>query len=39
MNEAAVTKGAAALRQSDETLTHRGHDLWPATLQWVAEAK
>ncbi len=25
--------------KSDETLMHRGHDLWPATLKWVAEAK
>jgi hypothetical protein len=30
---------AAGLRQSDETPMHRGHDLWLATLKWVAEAK
>jgi hypothetical protein len=24
--------------KSDETLMHRGHDLWLATLKWVAEA-
>jgi hypothetical protein len=28
-----------SLRKSDETLMHRGHDLWLATLKWVAEAK
>ena len=39
MDEAGVGKDAAALRQSDETLMHRGHDLWLATLKWVAEAK
>jgi Polyketide cyclase / dehydrase and lipid transport len=31
--------GYAGLRQSDETLMHRGHDLWLATLKWVAEGK
>jgi uncharacterized protein YndB with AHSA1/START domain len=30
---------AAHLRQSDESLMHRGHDLWLATLKWVAEGK
>ena len=39
MDEAGVGKDAAALRNSDETLMHRGHDLWLATLKWVAEAK
>jgi len=39
MDEAGVGKDAAGLRQSDETLMHRGHDLWLATLKWVAEAK
>lgn len=39
MEEAGVGKDAAGLRQSDETLMHRGHDLWLATLKWVAEAK
>jgi uncharacterized protein YndB with AHSA1/START domain len=34
-----VGKGpdAAHLRQTDEGLMHRGHDLWLATLRWVAE--
>ena len=32
-------KDARALRKSDETLMHRGHDLWLASLKWVAEAK
>jgi uncharacterized protein YndB with AHSA1/START domain len=39
MDEAGVGKDAAGLRQSDETLMHRGHDLWLASLKWVAEAK
>jgi uncharacterized protein YndB with AHSA1/START domain len=30
---------AANLRQTDEGLMHRGHDLWLATLRWVAEDK
>ena len=35
-----VGKGpdAAHLRQTDEGLMHRGHDLWLATLKWMAEA-
>jgi uncharacterized protein YndB with AHSA1/START domain len=35
-----VGKGqdAAHLRQSDEGLMHRGHDLWLATLRWMAES-
>jgi Polyketide cyclase / dehydrase and lipid transport len=39
MDEVGIGKDAAALRQSDETLMHRGHDLWLATLKWVAETK
>jgi hypothetical protein len=39
MNEAGTGKDAAGLRMSDETLMDRGHDLWLATLKWVAEAK
>jgi hypothetical protein len=39
MDEAGIGPDAAALRKSDETLMHRGHDLWLATLKWVAEAK
>ena len=34
-----VLRDGAALRKSDETLMHRGHDLWLATLKWVAESK
>ena len=32
-------RDAANLRQIDEGLMHRGHDLWLATLRWVAESK
>jgi hypothetical protein len=39
MDEAGIGEDAAALRRSDETLMHRGHDLWLATLKRVAEAK
>jgi hypothetical protein len=39
MNEAGVGKDTAELRKSDETLMHRGQDLWLATLKWFAEAK
>jgi hypothetical protein len=38
MEEAGVGKDASGLRKSDETLMRRGHDLWLATLKWVAEA-
>ena len=36
-----VGKGADAskLRQTNEGLMHRGHDLWLATLRWVSENK
>jgi uncharacterized protein YndB with AHSA1/START domain len=30
---------AAHLRQADESLMHRGHDLWLATLKWVSEGR
>jgi hypothetical protein len=30
---------AAHLRETDESLMHRGHDLWLATLKWVSEGK
>ena len=30
---------AKRLRESDEGLMHRGHDLWIATLRWVAEGR
>ena len=39
MDEAGIGKDAAGLRRSDETLMHRGHDLWLASLKWIAEAK
>lgn len=39
MDEAGIGKDAAGLRRGDETLMHRGHDLWLATLKWVAEAQ
>jgi len=34
-------RGAAAvrLRQTDEGLMHRGHDLWLASLKWVSESR
>jgi hypothetical protein len=36
-----VEKGGDAkkLRETDEGLMHRGHDLWLATLRWVSENK
>jgi hypothetical protein len=36
-----VGKGADAahLRETDESLMHRGHDLWLATLKWVSEGR
>jgi uncharacterized protein YndB with AHSA1/START domain len=36
-----VGKGPSAkhLRETDEGLMHRGHDLWIATLKWIAEGK
>jgi hypothetical protein len=27
------------LRDTDESLMHRGHDLWLATLKWISEGK
>jgi uncharacterized protein YndB with AHSA1/START domain len=39
MDEAGVGPGAAAFRQADEDRMHRGHDLWLATLKWVAEGR
>jgi hypothetical protein len=32
-------KDAVHLRDTDEGLMHRGHDLWLATLKWVSEGK
>jgi hypothetical protein len=37
MNEAGIGNDAVHLRETDKSLTHRGHDLWLATLKWVAE--
>jgi len=37
MDEAGIGKAAAQLRETDDSLMHRGHDLWLATLKWVAE--
>jgi hypothetical protein len=28
---------AAHLRETDQSLMHRGHDLWLATLKWMSE--
>jgi hypothetical protein len=38
-DEVGKVKDAAHLRESDEGLMHRGHDLWLATLKWVSEGK
>ena len=38
-DEVGMGSSAAHLRQSDESLMHRGHDLWLATLKWMAEGK
>ena len=39
MDEAGIGNDAAHLRETDESLMHRGHDLWLATLKWTAEGK
>ena len=36
-DEVGKGKGAVHLRETDEGLMHRGHDLWLATLKWVSE--
>jgi NAD(P)-dependent dehydrogenase (short-subunit alcohol dehydrogenase family) len=38
-DEVGIGKDAAHLRATDESLMHRGHDLWLATLKWVAEGR
>jgi hypothetical protein len=38
-DEVGKGKDAAHLRETDEGLMHRGHDLWLATLRWVSEGK
>ena len=32
-------ESAVHLRETDEGLMHRGHDLWLATLKWISESK
>ena len=36
-DEVGIGPDAAAFRESNQGLLHRGHDLWLATLKWVAE--
>jgi uncharacterized protein YndB with AHSA1/START domain len=38
-DEVGIGKDAARLRETDESLIHRSHDLWLATLKWVSEGK
>jgi uncharacterized protein YndB with AHSA1/START domain len=38
-DEVGMGKDAAHLRETDESLMHRGHDLWLATLKWTAEGR
>jgi uncharacterized protein YndB with AHSA1/START domain len=38
-DEVGIGMDAAHLREADESLMHRGHDLWLATLKWVSEGK
>ncbi len=38
-DEVGMGKDAAQLRETDESLMHRGHDLWLATLKWMAEGR
>jgi hypothetical protein len=38
-DEVGKGKDAVRLRETDEGLMHRGHDLWLATLKWVSEGK
>jgi len=35
-DEVGMGSSAAHLRESDESLMHRGHDLWLAALKWIA---
>jgi uncharacterized protein YndB with AHSA1/START domain len=39
MDEVGKGADAANLRRSNESLMHRGHDLWLATLKWVSETE
>jgi hypothetical protein len=36
-DEVGIGKDAAHLRETDESLMHRGHDLWLATLKWMSK--
>jgi uncharacterized protein YndB with AHSA1/START domain len=38
-DEVGMGSSAAHFRESDESLMHRGHDLWLATLKWMAEGE
>ena len=38
-DEVGKGKDAVHLRETNEGLMHRGHDLWLATLKWVSEGK
>jgi hypothetical protein len=38
-DEVGMGKDAAHLRETDESLMHRGHDLWLATLKWISEGE
>jgi uncharacterized protein YndB with AHSA1/START domain len=38
-DEVGIGKDAAHLRETDESLMHRGHDLWLATLKWMSEGR
>jgi len=37
--EVGIGPAARQLRETKETLLHRGHDLWLATLKWVVESR
>jgi Polyketide cyclase / dehydrase and lipid transport len=37
-DEVGKGKDAKHLRETDEALMHRGHDLWLATLRWISES-
>ena len=36
-DEAGMGASAAHLRDTDQGLMHRGHELWLATLKWISE--
>ncbi|MET3828056.1 uncharacterized protein YndB with AHSA1/START domain [Sphingomonas sp. PvP055] len=38
MEEVGNGKDPAHLRDTDQSLMHRGHDLWLATLRWMSES-